>query len=297
MDIDDDTEEEISENILVAEESHSDEFLYIRISGDGRNVGRKIKQVMITFALLNDHENIFSPSNHYSLALYTGQEDYECLKNVLSPLIQELKDLKQNGFVDNFDKCWKVSLYISSDWKFLATILGFNAANSNYFCPWCNCNKSQQGKLNLNWSISKKMEELSVNYDPKNPKLHNGQIRQPLFSMIPLDHWVIDELHLMLRVIDHLLSLLFNEIKFTQSSNKNYSETLRKTVQEEMERIKVSFKFSLAENSKQWTYTSLMELWDGFAALYNNMCNSNYNPLLFQNDASLWIKKFLTKSQ
>ncbi|CAH1769593.1 1755_t:CDS:2, partial [Entrophospora sp. SA101] len=231
-------EEEISENILVAEESHSDEFLYIRISGDGRNVGRKIKQVMITFALLNDHENIFSPSNHYSLALYTGQEDYECLKNVLSPLIQELKDLKQNGFVDNFDKCWKVSLYISSDWKFLATVLGFNAANSNYFCPWCNCNKSQQGKLNLNWSISKKMEELSVNYDPKNPKLHNGQIRQPLFSMIPLDHWVIDELHLMLRVIDRLLSLLFNEIKITQSSNKNYSETLRKTVQEEMERIK-----------------------------------------------------------
>ena len=69
--------------------------------------------------------------------------------------------------------------------------------------------------------------------------------------MIPLDHWIIDELHLMLRV-------MFNEIKITQSSNKNYSEALRKTVQEEMERIKVSFKFSLAENSKQWTYTSLM---------------------------------------
>ena len=27
------------------------------------------------------------------------------------------------------------------------------------------------------------------------------------------------------------------------------------------------------------------------------MCNSNYNPLQFQNDALLWIKKFLTKSQ
>ncbi|CAH1769068.1 13920_t:CDS:1, partial [Entrophospora sp. SA101] len=102
------------------------------------------------------------------------------------------------------------------------------------------------------------MEDLSVNYNPKNPKLHNGQIRQPLFSMIPLDHWVIDELHLMLRVMDCLLSLLFNEIKNTQSSNKNFSEALRKTVQEEMERIKVPFKFSLTENSKQWTYTSLM---------------------------------------
>jgi len=141
--------------------------------------------------------------------------------------------------------------------------------------------------------------------------------------MIPLDHWIIDELHLMLRVMDRLLSLLFNEIKITQSSNKNYSEALRKTVQEEMERIKVSFKFSLAENSKQWTYTSLMgpdklkvlqsfdlkkvlppsradkirELWNGFAALYNNMCDSNYSPLQFQNDALLWVEKFLTKSQ
>jgi hypothetical protein len=347
---DHDTEEEIDESIIIAEESRgngvrrnikdilyylipylieskvlkdNDETLYIRISGDGRNVGRKIKHVMITFALLNDHENIFNPNFHYSLAIYTGQEDYECLKNVLGPLIQELNSLKENGFVDNFDKFWKVSLYISSDWKFLTTVLGFNAANSNYFCPWCTCNKSQQGNLNLNWSISKNMDDLSVNYNPKNPKQYNGQIRQPLFSMIPLDHWVIDELHLMLRVMDRLLSLLFNEIKITQSSNKNFSEALRKIVQEEMERIKVPFKFSLAENSKQWTYTSLMgpdklkvlrlfnlnkvlspsradkirELWDGFADLYSDMCDPIYNPLQFQNDALLWLKKFLTKSQ
>ena len=70
---------------------------------------------MITFALLNDFENIFNPSYHYSLVLYTGQEDYECLKNALNPLIQELNHLKENGFLDNFDKHWKVSLYISSD--------------------------------------------------------------------------------------------------------------------------------------------------------------------------------------
>lgn len=350
VDDDNDTEGEIDKNIIAIEESHgngvrrnikdilhylipylierrvlkdSDEFLYIRISGDGRNVGRKIKHVMITFALLNDFENIFNPSYHYSLVLYTGQEDYECLKNALNPLIQELNHLKENGFLDNFDKHWKVSLYISSDWKFLAMVLGFNAANSDYFCPWCLCKKSEQGNLNSNWKISKKIEDLSNNYNSKNPKLCKGQIRQPLFTMIPLDHWIIDELHLMLRVMDRLLSLLFNEIKITQSSNKNYSEALRKTVQEEMERIKVSFKFSLAENSKQWTYTSLMspdklkvlqsfdlkkvlppsradkirELWNGFAALYNNMCDSNYSPLQFQNDALLWVEKFLTKSQ
>src|SRR6266511_1572897 len=215
-----DTEEEIDENIVIAKEScgngvrrnirdilyylipylieskilkDSDELLHIRISGDGRNVGRKIKHVMITFALLNDHENIFNPKYHYPLVLYTGQEDYQCLKNASSPLIQELNFLKENGLVDNFGKHWKVSLYISSDWKFLTTVLGFNAANSDYFCPWCICKKSEHGNLDSNWNISKKIEDLSNNYNPKNPKLSKGQIKQPLFTMIPLDHWVIDE--------------------------------------------------------------------------------------------------------
>ncbi|CAH1766084.1 9081_t:CDS:2 [Entrophospora sp. SA101] len=70
----------IKKNIL----DHSlDNKIHIRISGDGRNVGRKIKHVMITFAILNDINNIFQPDNHYCLVLYSGIEKYEYSKNAL----------------------------------------------------------------------------------------------------------------------------------------------------------------------------------------------------------------------
>ena len=43
--------------------------IHIRISGDGRNVGKKIKHVMITFAIMNNKDAIFLPDHHYSLVL------------------------------------------------------------------------------------------------------------------------------------------------------------------------------------------------------------------------------------
>ena len=104
---------------------------------DGRNVGHKVKHVMVTFAILNSNINIYQPDNHYTLVLYPGTENYESLKVSLAPLCQDLEELKVNGIKDTFGKCWNVELYFSSDWKFLATSLGFNAANSKFFCPWC----------------------------------------------------------------------------------------------------------------------------------------------------------------
>ena len=46
-------------------------------------LGKKIKHVMVTFAILNDINNIFQPDNHYCLVLYSGIEKYEYLKNAL----------------------------------------------------------------------------------------------------------------------------------------------------------------------------------------------------------------------
>ncbi|RHZ81507.1 hypothetical protein Glove_120g81 [Diversispora epigaea] len=48
--------------------------IYLRISGNGRNVGRKINHVMVTFSILNDIENIFRPENHHTILLYPGIE-------------------------------------------------------------------------------------------------------------------------------------------------------------------------------------------------------------------------------
>ena len=39
--------------------------LYIKLGGDGRNVGRKNNHVMITFCLLNEREEILKPDHQY----------------------------------------------------------------------------------------------------------------------------------------------------------------------------------------------------------------------------------------
>src|ERR1044072_6691987 len=48
----------------------------IRISEDERNVGYKIKHIMITFAILNCKETLFFSEYYYTLILYSGFEEY-----------------------------------------------------------------------------------------------------------------------------------------------------------------------------------------------------------------------------
>ncbi|GBC15230.2 hypothetical protein GLOIN_2v1763508 [Rhizophagus irregularis DAOM 181602=DAOM 197198] len=104
--------------------------IHLRISDDGRNVRQKVKQVMITCSILDDIDNLYQPENHYTIVLYPGVKKYETLNNILKSLAMKLRKLKEEGFKDNQNIKWKVELYFSSDWKFLAMCLGLNAANS-----------------------------------------------------------------------------------------------------------------------------------------------------------------------
>ncbi|CAB4446429.1 unnamed protein product [Rhizophagus irregularis] len=111
----------------------NDPIIHLRISGNGRNVGRKIKHVMVTIAILNDIQNIYKPDYHYTVVLFPGVEKYELFEVIMAPFIQELDDLKNYGLKIN-EIIWKFEFYFSSDWKFLAICLGFNSPNSNFFC-------------------------------------------------------------------------------------------------------------------------------------------------------------------
>src|SRR5581483_7734359 len=64
--------------------------IHLRISGDGRNVGRKIKHIMFTVALLDDSVNLFKSNFHYTTILFPGSENYSTLKIAASAFVQEL---------------------------------------------------------------------------------------------------------------------------------------------------------------------------------------------------------------
>jgi hypothetical protein len=286
--------------------------IHLRISGDGRNVGRKVKHVMITVALLDDSMNLFKSDYHYTVVLFPGTENYSTLKVATNTLIQELQELSNAGMVIN-NVFWNFELFFSSDWKFLSICLGFNAANSNYFCPWCEITKNQRGNGKLDWAISKSMSILS-----ENPTAYPGHKLPPLFDMISLKNHIPDKLHIMLRITDRLWELVLQEIK----NEGLFNDITRNIIIKEMENLKIRFEFWKIHGTDNWNYTSLMgddklcvlrnfnltklfdperaalikSLWDGFAELYDILGEKKTDPQYFQLKAKAWYELFLKKT-
>ncbi|POG76084.1 hypothetical protein GLOIN_2v1769513 [Rhizophagus irregularis DAOM 181602=DAOM 197198] len=156
-------------------------------------------------AILDDKNTSHKPDHHYMTILYPGCEDYNFLSNAMTRFCHDLRNLKEGLVIDNVK--WNFQFYFSFDWKFLAICLGFNSTHSKNFCPWCTIDKSQQGDLSKEWKIIKEIDKLveQNNY-------YKGHIRKPLFDIIPFNHWVPDELHIILRITNHLWSLMIAEL-------------------------------------------------------------------------------------
>ncbi|GBC43602.1 hypothetical protein GLOIN_2v1768889 [Rhizophagus irregularis DAOM 181602=DAOM 197198] len=298
----------IEKGILIPRRS----TLHIRISGDGRNVGRKVKHVMITMTLLNDLNGLQKPDNHYTLVLYPGAETYDSLRNALAPLISDLNVLKERGFYQIGGNHWPVELYFSFDWKFLAIYLGMKAANAQYFCPWCDCSKNDI--ITTSKTINKSMDDIKINY-----KQINGHIKEPLFYMIPLQNWVVDELHIFLRITDRLWKLMISDLRRETADE----EIWKAKILLEMQRLNISFQFWHEKNTNNLLYTSLMgpdklkilkgfdlfavfqsitraiqirALWDQFNELYHLMQDKKTTGEFFRYKAKSWLDAFTAPS-
>ncbi|RIB26203.1 hypothetical protein C2G38_2163990 [Gigaspora rosea] len=124
--------------------------LFIKLGGDGRNIGRKQNHVMVTFCLLNEGDDVLKPDHQFrKIMKYIGKENYEVLAKVGKLFASQLADLKENGIIDNDGIHWSVEFYFSGDWKFTYLIMGQNALNSEYFCLFCECNTKSRYNMDL----------------------------------------------------------------------------------------------------------------------------------------------------
>ncbi|CAG8676346.1 20219_t:CDS:1 [Cetraspora pellucida] len=80
-----------------------------------------------------------------------------------------------------------------------------------------------------------------------------GHLKLPLFSMIPITHWVVDELHILLRIYDRLWGLALQECK----QNGNFNNEMRANICKEMLDIGIKFHFWQESTSKAWNHTTL----------------------------------------
>ncbi|CAG8826234.1 30485_t:CDS:2 [Gigaspora margarita] len=84
--------------------------IILRIFGDSRNIGRKVQHVMAIVVLLNNIKKLHKPEEYYTLALYSGFENYQSLQNALELLIFDLKNLKESGFYQLNGQYWNIKI-------------------------------------------------------------------------------------------------------------------------------------------------------------------------------------------
>ncbi|GBC35766.2 hypothetical protein GLOIN_2v1762662 [Rhizophagus irregularis DAOM 181602=DAOM 197198] len=190
-------------------------------------------------------------------------ENYPTLKIAANALTQELQELSNIGMIIN-NTLWNFEFFFSLDWKFLATCLGFNAVNSNNFCP------------------CKSMSSLN-----KNPTAYPGHKLPSLFNMISLKNHVPDKLHIMLRITDCLWELVLQEIK----NERLFNDITQNIIIKEMENLKIRFEFwNIHERA-----VLIKNLWDGFAELYDLLGEKKTDTQYFRLKAKAWYKLFLKK--
>ena len=229
-------------------EDTTDYVLRVRLNGDGTKIGRNLHVINFTFTLPVEARSLSAAGNH-TIAILKVPEKYEELFLELSDItreVEELDSIEVNGI--NF----KLEVFLSGDWKFLALILGLDAANSTYSCLWC----SKHGACSI--------EEIIANARlPKSAKRYNCSHR-PIFPSIPLDHIVIDTLHLFLRITDLLTNLLIQDIRSQDGIDKRTSPTFRTKATNMVayekflnETCKIPFQWHVSPETKQLKWRDL----------------------------------------
>ena len=246
-------------------ELKDDTTVKIKLSGDGTCIGKRLKVVNFTYTILNEKENAMSEKGNYLLAIVKTKETYDNLRQSLSDLKTEMAQLKEVK-VNNAN--YNIEYFLGGDWKFLACVCGLGAANQDYACIWCKCPRNQRYDTSKTWSLTDKLYGArSCGEITKHSKTTTYNCKStPLFDFIPIDHVIIDTLHLFLRVSDNLFELLIKELRrqdaidkvkaFPNGINKEKCKHMA-SYQVFLQQIGISFEWKVEPNTKKLEYRDL----------------------------------------
>ncbi|RNA32685.1 hypothetical protein BpHYR1_042696 [Brachionus plicatilis] len=93
-----------------------------------------------------------------------------------------------------------------------ATVLGLYSASSNFPSLWCEVKKDELSIIGGNKPRSSETHLQIINRPKKKSNSHLGYKCKPIISEIPYSNYIIDLLHLFLRVSDVLFEFLISEL-------------------------------------------------------------------------------------
>ena len=153
-----------------------------------------------------------SEKGNYVLAIIKTTKEYNKIRDSLADLTDDMRNLDAINIVG---ETYDIEYFLGGDWKFLACVCGIGFANQDYACIWCKCPRLQRWDTSKTWSIrDTSMDARTVKEIAEHSQRKEFNCKfPPLFDFIPMDHVVIDTVHLFLRVSDVLISLLILELR------------------------------------------------------------------------------------
>jgi len=153
--------------------------------------------------LLNGKESLLNPNTvtgNFCLGSFNViGETYESIKSSLSNLLEKLSLLNQLE-VDGVK--YNIEYWLTGDLKFISIILGIQAANGEYPCPWCTSSKK---------NFSCDTHEINRVFENQTLGI-KGYKNEPILGFIKAENVIVDGLHLFLRISDKLEDLLQTDL-------------------------------------------------------------------------------------
>ena len=242
----------------------------VKLSGDGTNVGKRLHVVNVTFTILDEGSKAMSADGNHIIAIIKEPEKYEKLLEALSDIRREVESLNCMKVGDEY---FNIEWFLGGDWKFLACVCGLGAAISTHPCIWCKCTLYDKYDGTKEWSMvdTNKGARTIKEIEEKSKQGSRGEKcnvkHSPLFPTIPLDHVVIDSLHLFLRIADNLINLLILEFRRLDAidKKKSFNDGFERSKYTHMagwesylnDHLKISFNWYVCKDSKKLKWRDL----------------------------------------
>ncbi|RNA17623.1 hypothetical protein BpHYR1_015410 [Brachionus plicatilis] len=115
--------------------------------------------------------------------------------------------------IEDYEKRrYTIKYYFCADWKMAANVLELYAASSNFPCLWCETHKDNLYLIDGSSKRSFKKQLVVIQKASNTKDKHFGYKTHPIISDIEHSRYLIDLLHLFLRISDVLFELFISEL-------------------------------------------------------------------------------------
>ncbi|XP_071107750.1 uncharacterized protein [Haliotis cracherodii] len=233
----------------------------VQLSSDGTHVSRISNYVIFAFRLVDaTYTDNHSADNVITLAILNCREDYFKLKTSLQPLCEEINSVIEAGRVHIDDKEIAVNIVFCADMKMILTVMGLGGVSCNHSCPWCLVHRDDRHNMThpLDYFNSDNMMRNWQRVTEHAAKREYGVHHTPLLK-IEMEDFILDELHLLLRITDVLEKNLINDA-MTRDKERAAVKENPKHMGELVKAIKscgVPFSYWEEKETKKLKWTSL----------------------------------------